>query len=199
MKSKPVLVLSPHTDDGELGAGGTVARLVEAGAEVHWLAFSPGTANDGELLAAMAVLGIPADNVTLYLFETRRFPDERQAILQEMVDCKNRLKPGLVLCPSRTDGHQDHQVIAAEAQRAFKQTSLLGWEQPWNCRRFDAQALVRLTRRQFRRKMEALACYQSQQAGANMSPLAIISLARVRGMQAGCPLAEGFEVIRWVW
>src|SRR5581483_8652265 len=34
-----VLVLAPHTDDGEFGCGGTMARLVEAGAEVRYVAF----------------------------------------------------------------------------------------------------------------------------------------------------------------
>ena len=39
-KFKNVYVLSPHTDDGELGAGGTVSRLVESGANVYYFAFS---------------------------------------------------------------------------------------------------------------------------------------------------------------
>ncbi len=40
---KRVLVLAPHTDDGEFGCGGTMARLVEAGAEVRYVAFSIAT------------------------------------------------------------------------------------------------------------------------------------------------------------
>ena len=40
---KRVLVLAPHTDDGEFGCGGTMARLVEAGIEVHYHAFSIAT------------------------------------------------------------------------------------------------------------------------------------------------------------
>ena len=38
-----VLVLAPHTDDGEFGCGGTMARLVEAGADVRYVAFSIAT------------------------------------------------------------------------------------------------------------------------------------------------------------
>ena len=37
------LVLAPHTDDGEFGCGGTMARLVEAGCEVRYVAFSIAT------------------------------------------------------------------------------------------------------------------------------------------------------------
>ncbi len=35
-----VLILSPHTDDAELGAGGTIARFVEEGKKIHYIAFS---------------------------------------------------------------------------------------------------------------------------------------------------------------
>ena len=37
---KNVLVLAPHTDDGELGAGGTIAKLIEGGSNVTYAAFS---------------------------------------------------------------------------------------------------------------------------------------------------------------
>jgi len=39
-----LLVLAPHTDDAELGCGGTIARLLEAGTEVYVVALS--TADD---------------------------------------------------------------------------------------------------------------------------------------------------------
>ena len=37
---KNVLILAPHTDDGELGCGGTIAKLIEEGSEVYYAAFS---------------------------------------------------------------------------------------------------------------------------------------------------------------
>ena len=65
------LVLAPHTDDGEFGCGGTMARLVEAGSEVRYVAFSiatrslpPGFPPDTlarEVAEATAELGIPAE------------------------------------------------------------------------------------------------------------------------------------------
>src|SRR5436190_20710631 len=86
-----VLVLAPHTDDGEFGAGGTMARLVEAGAEVRYVAFSIATKSlpDGfpddalarEVREATAVLGIPAKGLTVHDYEVRTFPDRRQDIL----------------------------------------------------------------------------------------------------------------------
>src|SRR2546426_6717322 len=87
-----VLVLAPHTDDGEFGAGGTMARLVEAGAEVRYVAFSIATKSlpDGyppdtlghEVRDATAVLGIPPDGLVVHDFEVRTFPERRQDILE---------------------------------------------------------------------------------------------------------------------
>ena len=90
-----VLVLAPHTDDGEFGAGGTMARLVESGAHVRYVAFSIATRSlpDGfapdtlarELREATAELGIPEENLTVHDFDVRTFPTHRQDILELLV------------------------------------------------------------------------------------------------------------------
>lgn len=36
-----ILVLAPHTDDGELGLGGTISKLIELGKKVTYVAFQP--------------------------------------------------------------------------------------------------------------------------------------------------------------
>ena len=90
-----VLVLAPHTDDGEFGCGGTMARLVEAGAEVRYVAFSIATRSlpEGfppdtlarEVRDATAELGIPADKLEVHDFDVRTFPARRQDILELLV------------------------------------------------------------------------------------------------------------------
>ena len=40
IKPNKVLVLAPHTDDGEFGCGGTISKLIYQGVEVHYVAFS---------------------------------------------------------------------------------------------------------------------------------------------------------------
>ena len=85
-------MLAPHTDDGEFGCGGTVARLVEAGCDVRYVAFSiatrslpPGFAPDTlarEVREATAELGIPATQVTNYLAFTRR--ELRRLVLERL-------------------------------------------------------------------------------------------------------------------
>ena len=139
---KKVLVLAPHTDDGELGCGGTVARLLEEGCEVHFAVFStcaesvpagfPADELKMEFLSAMESYGIPAEQLILFDFQVRHFPAHRQEILEELVRLNRRIVPDLVLAPSLHDVHQDHHTIAEEAIRAFKRTSILGYEEPWN-------------------------------------------------------------------
>src|SRR5207237_3510476 len=87
---KRVLVLAPHTDDGEFGAGGTMARLVEEGADVRYVAFSIATRSlpEGfaadtlarEVREATAELGIPEQNPIVHDFDVRTFPEPRQDI-----------------------------------------------------------------------------------------------------------------------
>src|SRR5947207_8706365 len=122
-----VLVLAPHTDDGEFGAGGTMARLVEAGSEVRYVAFSIATRSlpEGfppdtlarEVKDATAELGIAPENLTVHDFDVRTFPQHRQDILELLVALWEDWRPDAVFQPSLHDIHQDHQVIAAEGMR----------------------------------------------------------------------------------
>lgn len=202
------LVLAPHTDDGELGCGGTIARLIEQGVSIHYAAFSiceasvphgfPQDILATEVKAATQALGIGPENLTVHRYPVREFPRHRQEILEQLVALRRQLRPDLVLLPSTDDIHQDHQVLAQEGIRAFKQTTLLGYELPWNTMQFTAAALVALNAQQLERKLEALRNYRSQMGRSYVNEELIRGLARVRGEQAGCQYAEAFQVIRWV-
>ena len=205
---KRVLVLAPHTDDGEFGAGATMARLVEGGAEVHYLAFSIATKSlpEGfppdtlarEVEDATAKLGIPTAQLTVHDFEVRTFPERRQDILELLIDLRDEFSPDAVLMPSLRDIHQDHGVVAAEGLRAFKRTTLLGYEIPWNNLQFDYQLYARLDKAHVEQKVAALECYASQQHRNYANAEYIWNLARTRGINIGCELAEVFEVYRIV-
>jgi LmbE family N-acetylglucosaminyl deacetylase len=205
---KTILILAPHTDDGELGCGGTIAKFTAEGRQVHYAGFSlcskslpPGLPADTlahECRKATGMLGIPADHVTLFDFEVRNFPNLRQEILEELVQLNKKIKPDTVFIPSATDIHQDHGVMHTEALRAFKNTSLLGYELPWNHSQFQSTFFIELTREAINRKILALKAYQSQAGRNYMQEDFILSLAKVRGVQANTELAEAFEVYKLI-
>ena len=203
-----VLVLAPHTDDGEFGCGGTMARLVEAGAEVRYVAFSIATKSlpDGfppdtlarEVREATTELGIPESQLTVHDFEVRTFPQSRQEILEVLIELWEEWKPEVVFQPSVHDIHQDHQVIAAEGLRAFKRTTILGYEIPWNNFDFSYQWYFALDREHVERKAAALARYASQRHRRYSDPEYIWNVARTHGINVNREYAEVFEVYRVV-
>jgi len=204
-----VLILAPHTDDGELGCGGTIARFVEDGKEVYYAAFSvaeksvpegfPRNILEIEVRKAMKILGVPETNLLIYKYEVRTFSYHRQEILENIISLRKELQPDLVFIPSPNDLHQDHKVIAEEGIRAFKKSTILGYEMPWNNISFNTMSFIPLEERHIKKKIDALRCYETQRYRSYLSEDFIRSLARTRGTQIEVEYAEAFEVIRWVF
>jgi LmbE family N-acetylglucosaminyl deacetylase len=202
------LVLAPHTDDGEFGCGGTMARLVQAGAEVRYVAFSIATRSlpEGfapdtlarEVREATARLGIPPENLTVHDFDVRTFPDHRQEILELLIETWNDWQPDAVFQPSLHDVHQDHQTIAQEGLRAFKRTTILGYEIPWNNFDFSYQAYISLDRSHIEAKVAALEKYASQQHRRYANADYVWNVARTHGTNVNREFAEVFQVYRVV-
>ncbi len=205
---KKILVLAPHTDDAELGCGGTMARFHSEGDEMYVAAFSTARASlpDGanpdmlkdEFLASMEILGIPRNRLHVYDYQVRMLSYHRQEVLEEMVKLRSAIQPDLVLLPSGSDVHQDHQVVFNEGLRAFKQTSIWGYELPWNHVSFNTQAFVTLSQAHIDMKWKMMSTYESQfqKQRAYFTKEFIEGLARVRGVQVNETFAEAFEVIR---
>lgn len=205
---KNVLVLAPHTDDGELGAGGTISKLISNGANVIYAAFSTASKSipDGfpkdilktELRSATTKLGIKEDQLRIFDYEVRKLNYVRQEILEDLIALRKEFDFDLVLMPSLNDIHQDHQTIAQEGLRAFKTTTILGYELIWNNLTFNTTAFVQLSEHDIDAKVAALLEYASQSHREYMTREFILSLARTRGVQIGCEFAEAFEVVRLV-
>jgi len=202
-----IIVLSPHTDDGEIAAGGTIARLAETEKEIYYVAFSscevsvpkgfPEDILEIECKKATEILGIKSENVILLGYEVRTFPLNRQEILDDMIALNKQLKPDLVLVPSSNDIHQDHQTIYEEALRAFKKTSsIIGYEHPWNNLTFTTDIFVSLEEKHIKKKIEAMNQYKSQDFRQYFDEKYIRALAYTRGTQVDYPFAETFELIR---
>lgn len=201
------LVVCPHTDD-EFGCAGTISRLIESGSEIHYVALSrceqsvpegfPKDVLETECRACVSNLGVPQENIQVWDFEVRKFPSLRQEILERFVKLNRALKPKLVLLPSSFDTHQDHSTVYQEGFRAFKTSSILGYELPQNTISFENSAFIALTEEHLKKKISSLSLYKSQLQRPYASPEFIRSLATVRGVQSGSKLAEAFEVVRLV-
>lgn len=208
MNFKKVLVLAPHTDDGELGAGGFISKLIENGSTVYYMAFS--TAEESvpegfpkdilktEVKEATRILGVREENVIIFNYGVRKLNYVRQEILEELIRFKRANNDiDLVLLPSINDIHQDHSTIAMEGIRAFKTKSIFSYELIWNNLSFQTQAYIQLDESHLRRKIDALKAYKSQGFRDYLSADFIRSLAVARGVQFGVPYAETFEVVRY--
>lgn len=203
-----ILVLAPHTDDGELGCGATLARYCAAGNDVFYAAFClcskslpahlPADTLATECKTATSILGIRPENLLLFNYEVRELPAHRQAILEELLQLSKQIKPDLVLLPAASDVHQDHQVIHQEGLRAFKNTSFAGYELPWNNYSFRTNFFMKLAPADLDKKLESLRAYQSQAHRNYMQENFIRGLATVRGVQCNTPLAEAFEIYKLI-
>jgi len=207
-KNKIILILAPHTDDGEFGCGGSISKFIEEGATVFYAAFStaeqsvpegmPKNILEIEVQEATKRLGIPKKNLIIFKYEVRKLNFFRQDILEHLVQMKKDINPDLVFMPSLNDLHQDHSTISTEGLRAFKTTSILAYELPWNNLQFQTQSFIKLTPNHIDTKVDALKEYKSQQHRNYASEKFIKALATTRGTQIGHQYAECFEVIRWV-
>jgi LmbE family N-acetylglucosaminyl deacetylase len=202
-----ILVLSPHADDGEVGAGATIARFIEEDKEVHYVAFSscelsvpngfPKDILKKECKKATKMLGIFQENLYMLNYEVRKFPTFRQEILEDIVQLNKKIRPDLILTPSSNDTHQDHQTIFKETLRTFKKTSSIwGYEHPWNNFTFTTDVFVKLEEKHIQKKINALKQYKSQEFRTYFDERYIKSLGFTRGTQVNFNYAECFELLR---
>ncbi len=153
----------------------------------------------GECLTCTQRLGLKPKDVEILGYPVRQFPAHRQEILEDLVAVNRDYAPDLVLIPSFLDTHQDHKTVCQEGFRAFKYSTLLGYEMPQNLVSFNNTAFSVLSKEDLDVKIEAVSCYESQKFRPYSSPEFITSLAKVRGVQCNKPYAEAFEVIRLIF
>lgn len=205
-----MLVLSPHTDDAELGCGGSLSKFISQGHEILWVCFStaeeslppdfPPNALKKEFEEVLSYLGLDKKNSLIMDYKVRKLSEVRQEVLENLVNIRKSFIPDIVIGPSLNDFHQDHGVVAQEMIRAFKTScSILCYELPWNHVEFKTQFFVKLNETQIESKLNMLECYKTQLVAKRnyFTKEFIKGLARVRGAQINHDFAEAFEVVRW--
>jgi LmbE family N-acetylglucosaminyl deacetylase len=200
---KRVLFVGAHPDDIELGCGALISNIVGR-TKVICVTLSDNRNNSelknlvGEHRLSMDVLGVPKNAVVIETFETRNFARDRQQILEYLYQLNRDHKPELVFVHSSSDIHQDHGVVTQEALRAFRGTSLLGFDVLRSSHGFFPDFLVEVTEADVERKLKALACYETYKDRYYFDPEIIRSTLIRHGALAERPFAEGFDILRIV-
>ena len=147
-----------------------------------------------EMHIATSVLGI--DDKELLDFPVRKFNSFRQEILEILVKENNDFQPDIVFTPCTKDIHQDHETLTREAVRAFKCSTIYGYELPWNLLELPSSAFFVLKKEDVDAKIEAILAYESQSHRSYSNEEYIRSLANTRGVRIKTIYAEAFEAIR---
>jgi LmbE family N-acetylglucosaminyl deacetylase len=202
LRDRKILAIAPHIDDVELGAGATIHQLGKHN-EVFYIGLScpPLVKQDvfmSEFRTSARLLGLDPARIILRNFDPRNLFVARGEILQLLYDLNKEINPDLVLIPNSQDIHQSHEVVFAEARRAFKYRTILGYELPWNNMDFSMDVFITLDREDVDAKIAAINAYETQKNRIFFSNDIVGDLARVRGKQIGHDYAECFEVVRMI-
>ena len=200
-----VVALGAHSDDVEIGAGGTLFRLLDERplTEVTLVVFSgDGDRADEARASADALLGA-ASRADVHLLGHRDgfFPQQVEAIKGWARAHLEAVRPHLVLTHRQRDAHQDHRVVAELAWQTFRGATIAAYEVPkWDGDLDRPNAYVRLDAATMGRKADHLAAhFPSQHAKGWYDAETFRGLARVRGVEAGTTYAEAFHCAKLVW
>jgi LmbE family N-acetylglucosaminyl deacetylase len=195
-----ILCVGAHSDDIEIGCGGTVLKLVRANPDlkVHWVVLSAegDRAEEARTSTERFLDQAPNHDVEVASFRERYFPYQSQ--LKEFFDdLGTRVHPDLVLTHHGGDAHQDHRVVAELTWNTFRDHLILEYEIP----KYDGDlgrpnAFVELDEDLARRKVQAiLQGFPSQAEHFWFSEETFMGLLRLRGVEArsASGLAEGFH------
>ena len=196
-----VCFLGAPPDDIELGCGALIHQIAPR-ADLLCVTLSDNKKNPllqslvDEHYRSMAILGVPKESVVVADFETRRFPYYRQEILEYMIDINRNFRPEIVFVHTRADIHQDHVTVTEEALRAFRGTTVLGFDVLRSSYGFFPNFLVEVSEEDVEKKLCALAEYHTYRDKYYFDPNVTRSTLVRWGAIAERPYAEGFDILR---
>lgn len=195
-----ILCLGSHSDDIEIGCGGTILRLAEQypDSTFHWVVFSASGVRAAEAACAAERFTSSARlaGPVLKSFQDGFLPfagSEVKAVFEEM---KKEISPDLIFTHNRKDAHQDHRLIAELTWNTFRSHLILEYEIP----KYDGDLgqpsfFVPLQIETCRNKVQLIMeAFRSQHSKHWFQPETFFSLMRLRGMECDAPsgYAEAF-------
>jgi LmbE family N-acetylglucosaminyl deacetylase len=198
-----VVALGAHPDDIEIAAGGLLLSLAQASpaVRVHYVLLTGSADRQAEARAAAAAF-LPGAELTFALHDLPdgRLPAHWGTVKERLHEAAATLEPDLLLCPSASDAHQDHGLVAELVPTVFRGGLVLQYEIPkWDGDLGRPNVYVPLTPETARRKVELLhASYPSQKARAWWDDEVFLGLARLRGMECKARYAEAYTCTKAV-
>lgn len=197
-----ILCLGAHSDDIEIGAGGTILSLIASGVKlhVHWCVLSGGGRRSDEAKASAEAFlqGSSSSKIDVADFEDSYFPAHSRSIKQWLIDVRSRTNPEVVLTHARFDAHQDHREVNQLTWNVFRDHLVLEYEIPkWDGDLGQPNAYVPLAADVLERKVELLHQHFGTQRSKDWFDRdTFVGLARLRGMECRAPehFAEAFTV-----
>ena len=195
-----ILCLGAHSDDIEIGCGGTILRFTEENkeTEIRWIVFSAHgqRAVEATESAHMFLQGAGKKEITLCRFRDGFFPYIGTEIKEFFEHLKTEFSPDLILTHYCNDLHQDHRLISELTWNTFRDHMIVEYEIP----KYDGDMgspnlFFHLDERTCQRKIEIIRnCFESQGNRTWFSDDIFLSLLRLRGLESNAPdlYAEGY-------
>ena len=190
-----LLCLGAHSDDIEIGCGGSILRIAAEvpGLVVRWIVFSGDAQRGTEARnsAAAVLQNVSEKQIEVLGFRDGYFPSQSADIKDCFEALKRDFDPSLILTHWQNDAHQDHRLLAELTFNTFRNHLVLEYEIP----KYDGDlgnpnCFVPLTRAQLQGKIENISHHFPSQRGRNwFVDETFVALARLRGI--GCNAPEG--------
>jgi LmbE family N-acetylglucosaminyl deacetylase len=201
-----ILCLGAHSDDIEIGCGGTMLRLLaeRPTSEVHWVVFSAAGPREVEARSSAEsfLAGASAKTIVTKAFHESYFPANWADIKDFFEETRRAFEPNLVLTHHPKDLHQDHRVVAELTWNTFRNHLVLEYEIPkYEGDLGNPNLFVPLSRAHADRKVELLLRhFPSQASRAWFRPDTFHGLMSVRGVECHAPeiRAEAFHARKLV-
>jgi LmbE family N-acetylglucosaminyl deacetylase len=191
-----VLCLGAHSDDIEIGAGGTLLSWLEQGIrlDVHWCVLSGIDERGAEARASAADFLAEAAGRTTEIMNFRDgfFPEQGEQIKVWFEALKARVNPDVILSHRGDDAHQDHRQVSRLVWNTFRDHLVLEYEIPkWDGDMARPNLYVPVSASAMKRKVDLLmAHFGSQRSKQWFDPETFLGLARLRGME--CRASERY-------
>jgi LmbE family N-acetylglucosaminyl deacetylase len=200
---RKVCIIGAHPDDIELGCGAFISNILGK-AEILCVTLSDNQKNPSlnnvveEHYNSMNVLGVPRQHDIVEKFETRKFPQMRQEILEFLFQLNRDHRPDIVITHTRSDIHQDHVQTTEEVLRAFRGTTVLGFDALRSSYGFFPHFLVEVMEKDVQKKVHALSEYKTYCDKYYFDPAVLRATLIRHGALAERSFAEGFDILRIV-